>query len=289
MQVTIDISYVDLIAKNLDWKKFITDNPDVPIEFLEKYKDYIDFNILVKGSKPTLDFIKRFKERLDINKLTSSKNITFDIICEVSDHYDVNWKALTKNFMTQKFINKFKGKPLDWNYISRNYKCLSEKFVHQYRNYLNWSLISYSGFSVDFLQKHSTYVDWDNYLVNYELDELEILANIQYLKWNFVALFQPLSIEFIKRFHENMKSEDLLKNLYFTEDQKTEIIRIYNANSKFVYPISIDSHETCSVCLEEGGTLHVLPCKHEFHQMCIVTWLCGSEKKTCPMCRYQLD
>lgn len=286
MQVTLDISYVDLIYKNLDWKKFILDNPDVPIEFLEKYKEYIDFNLLIKGLKPTLDFVKKFKDRLDINRLTLSKNITFEIICEVSDNSNVNWKALTKNFMTQKFINKFKDKPLDWNYISRNYKCLSEKFAHQYRNYLNWTLMSYSRFSVDFLQKHSSYVDWDTYLINYELDEQEILANIQYLKWNFVALFQPLSIEFIKQYYENMRSEDLLKNVYFTEDEKKEIIRIYN--SKFVYPVSINSHETCSVCLEEGGTLHALPCNHEFHEMCIVTWLCGNEKKTCPMCRHQL-
>lgn len=288
MQVTIDISYIDFIADKLDWKKFILNNPDVPIEFLEKYKNYIDFNILIKGIKPTLEFVKKFKDRLDIYQLTSGKNITFDIICEVSDRSDVNWKALTKNFMTQKFINKFKTKPIDWNYISRNYKCLSEKFVHQYKNYINWTLISYSNFSVEFLQKHSSYVDWDTYLINYELDEREILANIQYLKWNFVAMFQPLSIKFIKQYHENMKSEDLLKNLYFTEEQRTEIIRIYNSNSKFLYPVSIDSHETCSVCLEEGGTLHVLPCNHEFHEMCIVTWLCGNEKKTCPMCRHQL-
>lgn len=288
MQVTLDISYIDFIANKLDWKKFITDNPDVPIEFLETYKYRIDFNLLIKATKPTLEFIKKFKDRLNIYDLTSTKNITFDIICEVADLENVNWKALTRNFMTQKFINKFKDKPIDWNYISRNYKCLSEKFVHQYRNYLNWTLIPYSGFSVEFLQKHSGYVDWDTYLLNYELDEREIIANIQYLKWNLISMSQPLSIDFIKKYCENMRSEDLLKNLYFSEDDRAQIISIYKSNTKFLYPVSIDSHETCSVCLEEGGTLHVLPCNHEFHEMCIVTWLCNNEKKTCPLCRHQL-
>lgn len=288
MQVTLDISYIHLIAKKLDWKQFIVDNPDLPIEFLETYKYRIDFNLLIKATKPSLEFIKKFKDRLNIYDLTSTKNITFDIICEVAELENVNWKALTRNFMTQKFINKFKDKPIDWNYISRNYKSLSEKFVHQYRNYLNWTLIPYSGFSVEFLQKHSGYVDWDTYLLNYELDEREIIANIQYLKWNLVAMSQPLSIDFIKRYHENMRSEDLLKNLYFSEDDRAQIISIYKSNTKFIYPVAVDTNETCPVCLEEGGTLHVLPCNHEFHEMCIVTWLCNNEKKTCPLCRHQL-
>lgn len=288
MQVTLDISYIHLIAKKLDWKQFIVDNPDLPIEFLETYKYRIDFNLFIKTTKPTLEFIKKFKDRLNIYDLTSTKNITFDIICEVAELENVNWKALTRNFMTQKFINKFKDKPIDWNYISRNYKSLSEKFVHQYRNYLNWTLIPYSGFSVEFLQKHSGYVDWDTYLLNYELDEREIIANIQYLKWNLVAMSQPLSIFFIKKYCENMRSEDLLKNLYFSEDDRAQIISIYKSNTKFIYPVSVDSNETCSVCLEEGGTLHVLPCSHEFHEMCIVTWLCNNEKKTCPLCRHEL-
>ncbi|XP_010690700.2 uncharacterized protein LOC104904202 [Beta vulgaris subsp. vulgaris] len=44
----------------------------------------------------------------------------------------------------------------------------------------------------------------------------------------------------------------------------------------------------CSICLEEGGTMMSvrLPCKHVFHEGCIVKWL--HQSNVCPLCRYKL-
>ncbi|ALC46313.1 CG7694 [Drosophila busckii] len=46
----------------------------------------------------------------------------------------------------------------------------------------------------------------------------------------------------------------------------------------------------CSVCkqpAEAGAKFKVLPCKHEFHEECILLWL--KKANSCPICRYQFE
>lgn len=46
---------------------------------------------------------------------------------------------------------------------------------------------------------------------------------------------------------------------------------------------------SCSVCKEEfekNNTLIKLPCKHNFHEDCILPWL--KERNSCPTCRFEL-
>jgi len=50
-----------------------------------------------------------------------------------------------------------------------------------------------------------------------------------------------------------------------------------------------DPRRNCSICREpfaEGDGLKALPCKHEFHGLCVVHWL--SSNNTCPICRWKL-
>jgi hypothetical protein len=47
------------------------------------------------------------------------------------------------------------------------------------------------------------------------------------------------------------------------------------------------SGKECNICIEEFKKRAVqLPCKHLFHQQCIVPWL--NYNHTCPLCRYEL-
>jgi hypothetical protein len=46
----------------------------------------------------------------------------------------------------------------------------------------------------------------------------------------------------------------------------------------------------CSVCIDEmkvGDTIITLPCKHMFHEDCLVAWL--KEHNTCPNCRAPIE
>ncbi|PON37141.1 43kDa postsynaptic protein [Parasponia andersonii] len=53
----------------------------------------------------------------------------------------------------------------------------------------------------------------------------------------------------------------------------------------------LDSSEnlTCTICLEQidkGFTVTRMPCMHEFHDICLVRWLCTSHY--CPLCRFKM-
>ncbi|KAH6879772.1 hypothetical protein B0T10DRAFT_412714 [Thelonectria olida] len=46
----------------------------------------------------------------------------------------------------------------------------------------------------------------------------------------------------------------------------------------------------CSICIEniqEGQTMITLPCQHQFHEICGVTWL--KQPNSCPICRKSID
>ncbi|XP_017084525.2 E3 ubiquitin-protein ligase RNF181 homolog [Drosophila eugracilis] len=46
----------------------------------------------------------------------------------------------------------------------------------------------------------------------------------------------------------------------------------------------------CSICKEpakEGEKFKIMPCKHEFHEECIVLWL--NKRNTCPLCRFEVE
>lgn len=48
-----------------------------------------------------------------------------------------------------------------------------------------------------------------------------------------------------------------------------------------------DSPEECPICKEEyktGDHIRPLPCKHEFHKVCVDKWL-TTAGQTCPLCR----
>lgn len=50
------------------------------------------------------------------------------------------------------------------------------------------------------------------------------------------------------------------------------------------------TQETCAICLEDykdGEILKVLPCRHEFHSSCVVSWLTKSGT-FCPVCKHDL-
>ncbi|CAL9023360.1 unnamed protein product [Prunus brigantina] len=93
------------------------------------------------------------------------------------------------------------------------------------------------------------------------------------------------------RIHERHEEEE--------REQKKRRRTIWGCNNHIIpttrFSIaSLESKESqnngeCSICLDEfseGEQVTQTPCKHKFHEDCILKWLNG--KHFCPMCRFQL-
>lgn len=53
--------------------------------------------------------------------------------------------------------------------------------------------------------------------------------------------------------------------------------------------IMVDSAESCAICIETfkiNDVVRILPCRHQFHKVCIDQWLLA--KRTCPMCKMDI-
>mgnify|MGYP006076622709 CR=1 FL=1 len=47
--------------------------------------------------------------------------------------------------------------------------------------------------------------------------------------------------------------------------------------------------DTCSICLENLGVKKVTtPCKHQFHEQCLIGWCKQSDNASCPICRQSI-
>ncbi|KAJ4721221.1 E3 ubiquitin-protein ligase RING1-like [Melia azedarach] len=71
-------------------------------------------------------------------------------------------------------------------------------------------------------------------------------------------------------------------NRYGTPPAHKEVVRAMPM-------VTIDKNLQCSVCLEDfemGSEAKEMPCKHKFHNQCILRWL--ELHSSCPVCRFQL-
>ncbi|XP_075147324.1 E3 ubiquitin-protein ligase RNF181 homolog [Haematobia irritans] len=60
-----------------------------------------------------------------------------------------------------------------------------------------------------------------------------------------------------------------------------------------IHEITVDDDKgdlECAVCkqpAENGDQYKILPCKHEFHEECVLLWL--KKANSCPLCRFELE
>ena len=103
--------------------------------FIEKYKDFVNWNDISRCQHLSESFIEKYKNL-------------------------VNWFCISKyQYLSEDFIEDHKGL-LDWRSISK-YQHLSESFIEKYKNLVNWGCISqYQPLSEDFIKKHKNEVDW---------------------------------------------------------------------------------------------------------------------------------
>ena len=103
-------------------------------------------------------------------------------------------------------------------------------------------------------------------------------------------------------FRENVRNAMIEEDEFFADNRLDNLINILMQNDPNRHgtpPASVKEIESlprkkattgnCSICLElykKSDTLRELPCKHDFHEECLLDWL--SMHNSCPVCRHEL-
>lgn len=159
----------------------------------------------------------------------------------------VDWKKVSKNILKvdHEFVNQYKDK-LNWYVISNNSK-LPFDFIDKFHNELIWDILFETiDFPADLLEKYKNKSDINTIIdLQNNIPEDFLLSNINYLddKWNI--------------FMHNLK-EETIENLLamentdwgtpmFTYDSKDETMENLLASENTDYETSVHTHEKSSI------------------------------------------
>lgn len=80
-----------------------------------------------------------------------------------------------------------------------------------------------------------------------------------------------------------------IKSYYGTPPASKEVVKSLTQVQITAETLKNHDLSECSVCKEEfkvEETVREMPCKHRFHENCIMPWL--NQHNSCPTCRYEL-
>lgn len=104
----------------------------------------------------------------------------------------------------------------DWVEVVKDFN-LSEEFINNYRDYIDWDLLPYYQDVTEFLlNENFDYINWDEplYYETLYLSESFILNHINELNFDYIVCFQRLSEQFIL---DNIDRLNLLLLLMYQE------------------------------------------------------------------------
>ncbi|CAN1137322.1 E3 ubiquitin-protein ligase SIRP1 [Linum perenne] len=86
-----------------------------------------------------------------------------------------------------------------------------------------------------------------------------------------------------------MAAEELRMVMALSEEEVKMVPTADTAIGKLLTAVEIGEKENCVICLDElaggGETAAEMPCRHRFHEGCIVNWL--EQSHYCPICRFE--
>lgn len=101
------------------------------------------------------------------------------------------------------------------------YQNLDMKFLHTYRNYLDWDTISqYQIMTEEFMDAHEKYIKWKKISNIPNLSMEFIDKHADQVNWDHISLYQKLSKEFIYNHAYQLNSTYLYKNKKLDEEAK---------------------------------------------------------------------
>ena len=120
-------------------------------DFIQEFKDKVDWTCISRYPHLSEDFIRRFADRVDWYYISAYQCLSENFIREFADRVAWGWIVKYQQ-LSEDFIREFKDK-VNWNYISAN-QHLSENFIREFKDEVNWAWISaYQHLSKEFIEE----------------------------------------------------------------------------------------------------------------------------------------
>ena len=120
-------------------------------DFIQEFKDKVDWFSISRYPHLSEDFIRKFADRVDWYCISAYQYLSENFIREFADRVAWGWIVKYQQ-LSEDFIREFKDK-VNWYYISA-YQHLSEDFIREFKDEVCWGWISmYQHLSKEFIEE----------------------------------------------------------------------------------------------------------------------------------------
>lgn len=241
----------------VNWK-FVSKNPNLTYQFIEKYIDNIDVDKLFGNSCLTLKIVELFVKKYGINYILNTVKLGNLLRNEVTDICDIiiyiaqnsngrnpldsvhfsYWSFSKNKYLKKSFIDLSYNKPWDWNSLC-NKSLLSLKYIKNYilnRSDYGGLLFRHPNYTIEM---YKNYIKSENYKIDADFGDFMLNNSIKIDE----LLSEP---EIDIRWHILSQNSNIRWKHVFDNFDKVEYISI--SRNKMSYPY----------------TSHVKKCKHIF-------------------------
>lgn len=197
-------------SKKLNWE-LLSYYQVLSEDIIREYKNLVNWTNIFSWQKLSEEFLYEFEDRLSASNLDLILKNKRIVLSE--DFYESYLSVIDMDVLmgyrhlSMNFINKHIDK-IHFAYIYNH--VLSEDFIEQYQDRVNWSDISqFQKLSESFIEKHQDKVNW-SYISQFQiLSETFIEKYSHKLSLYFVIRSQKLSEEFIRRHIKDFNLNDI--------------------------------------------------------------------------------
>ncbi|WQJ53735.1 MAG: hypothetical protein [Wendovervirus sonii] len=198
------LQFLELLNQNEEWKKIMY-SKEIPIDMLENYKDYLDWDYITMYGCTNI-LIDKYMDKINWNIFSSKKCTTLTLEKYIDK---INFDVIAKHQTLQtKFIDKYKDK-LNWVDICM-YQVLNVSFIESHLDYITepcWINISkYQVLSHDFILKYGDKLNWKIMSVYQNIAYLDIMEKYEdQIDWEACSFYQPLNYQIIEKYAKSKK------------------------------------------------------------------------------------
>ena len=120
-------------------------------DFIQEFKDKVDWICISRYPHLSEDFIRKFADRVEWYYISAYQYLSENFIREFADKVGWYWISRCQQ-LSEDFIREFKDK-VNWYYISA-YQHLSEDFIREFKDKVSWGWVSrYQHLSKEFIEE----------------------------------------------------------------------------------------------------------------------------------------